>query len=67
MSGATAEAGLGAGLEVTAAHVFGEVAGGVSGGAGFDEGAAFGAGAAFGVAAAFNLEAAFGVGEAGAI
>ena len=42
MSGAIAEAGL----EITAVHIFDEVAGGVSGGADFDEGAAFGVGEA---------------------
>ena len=38
MSCATAEAGLEADLEATAAHFFGEVVGGVSRGAVFDEG-----------------------------
>ena len=64
MSGEAAEADLEAdrgaglvGLEATAAHVFGGVAGGVSGAIG----------AASDVGAAFDLGAAFGVGEAGAI
>ena len=74
VSGEAAEAGLEAdleadwgagliGLEATAAQVFGGIAGGVSGGAGFGEETAFDGGAAFGESAAFDRN----VDETGAI